>query len=531
MKIGDFTRKALVPHVNISEKAGMITQTNDSKVATWILLPVFLALLLSAVVGLQLFQDGSSYLLEMLIDHSAVRHGRLSVLLFQYPTILLIKTFLRLDVDPLVTLPIVRLAFNLNYAITPFISLLLSWIVVRKKREELFLWAALIILFVNLVNFSWVSELLISVQFVCPLLLAMLQNPKSKTFWALMIFLTPFLFFLHPLVTTIYLVFAVVAVYIAYREPVYRNAATVSAILFLASAIARGIYSFFTMNLYEVSFAASGEISDYFVLSRLENILFLATAVEIAVLVIWSQSIVHSKRWFLEVIPVLVFLHSYVLFLFAAHFLLRGNLFLLAAVGCLGIAAYVLVWRFLRSKAIEKIQLLYLMCALLAASASTLLIAQYASAERLFTLKMGLDLFVALLIMFIAAVDSSREVPAYEHILRFNLVLTISTICVCVIVVKSSMWHASVHRLEQALWQTNSSCAEMTSRDFQWLEKSPYTMLNNWSLPSLALVVQDKHPRKALLAQSDCQVLNQSGMIQVDPWSLFSKEFLVPALD
>ena len=73
----------------------MIKQIKESRFALWILLPVFLALLLSAVVGLQLFQDGSSYLLELLITHSAVRHGRLSVLLFQYPTILLIKTFLR----------------------------------------------------------------------------------------------------------------------------------------------------------------------------------------------------------------------------------------------------------------------------------------------------------------------------------------------------------------------------------------------------------------------------------------------------
>src|ERR1051325_2489969 len=176
----------------------------ESRFPIWIFVPVLLALLTAAIVGLPLFQDGSSYLLEMLIDHSVVRNGRISILLFQLPTIFLIKAFLRLGIDTLATLPIVRLAFNVNYALTPFISLLLSWIVVRKKREDLLVWAALIILFVNLVNFSWVSELLIAVQFACPLLLAILQNPGNKIFWILFVILMPFTFFLHPLVIVLY---------------------------------------------------------------------------------------------------------------------------------------------------------------------------------------------------------------------------------------------------------------------------------------------------------------------------------------
>src|SRR5687767_875997 len=183
----------------LSSRAALTAHGLNAKEIIWVMLPVFLALLVSAIAGLQLFQDGSSYLLEILIDHSAVRHDRLSALLFQYPTILLIKAFHWLEINPLVTLPVVRLAFNLNYALTPFVALALSWLVVRKKREESLIWAALIILFVNLVNFSWVSELLISVQLACPLLLALLQNPESKSFRLLFLVLTPFLFFLHPL--------------------------------------------------------------------------------------------------------------------------------------------------------------------------------------------------------------------------------------------------------------------------------------------------------------------------------------------
>jgi hypothetical protein len=425
----------------------------------------------------------------------------------------------------------VRLTFNLNYAIVPFASLFLSWMVVRKKREDLFLWAALIILFVNLVNFSWVSELLVSVQLACPLLLALLQNPRSKTFWALVVFLTPLLFFLHPLVTTIYLVLAAAAAYIAYRQPVYRIAATVSTILFLVLAIARGKYSFFTLSLYEVGFAEPGQISDYFVISRLENMLFLGTAVEIAVLVLCSQLIVYSEHRSVRAMPWFVGLQSFFLVLFATKFVFRDNLFPLYVIGCLGIPAFIRFWPFQSNTPIENTRRLYLACAFLAAASSGLLMAQYESSERMFLLKMGLDLFAALFIMCMAAIDSVRTLMPYEHLWRFRLVLALSTIFVCVIIAKSIMWQTSIQKLEQTLRQTKAPCTELTSAHYGWLEKTPYTMINNWAISSLALVIQDQQPRKLLLAQDDCQVFYQSGMVQIDPWSRLSQKYIVPPLE
>ena len=502
-----------------------------SKLVLWIPLLVLLSLIVSAFVGLQLFQDGSSYLLEILITHSAVRHERLSVLLFQSPTIFLIKAFHRLGIEPLFTLPIVRFAFNLNYALTPFVSLLLSWLVIRNRREELLIWAALIILFVNLVNFSWVSELLISVQFACPLLLALLLNPKSKTFWALFIFLTPVLFFLHPLVITIFVILAVASAYIAYRRPEDRRAATWSMILFLLGAVARGVYSFFTLSLYEVSFASSGEIDNYFVISRFENLLFLGAAVEIAFFVLLSNALAASKWQLAKAIPWLVSLQSYVLLLFVAKYLLNGNLLPLVVMGCLGIPGFLPFWQSHQRTPMKSMRLLYLACAFLAAAASSLLLAQYVLAERQFTLKMGLDLFVTLSIMAIAVIDSLRDVTLEERILRFRLVLALSVIFASVIIVKSIFWQISVQRLEQTLHQAKDVCVEMTPAEYQWLPKSPYTIINNWSLPSLALVIQDERPRKALLAINDCEVFYRSGMIQIDPWSQLPKEFLVPPLE
>ena len=509
----------------------MTTHIQESRSIAWIFVPVFLALLISAWVGLQLFQDGSSYLQEMLIVGSAVRHGRISILLFQSPTIFLIKMFHLWAIDSLITLPFVRLAFNLNYALVPFFSLLFSWLVVRKKREELFIWAALIILFVNLVNFSWVSELLISVQFSCPLLLALLQSPKSKIFWSLSLFLVPFIFFLHPLVLTIYLILAAASAYVAYRQPVHRRAASLSMILFLLAAAARGVYSLFTLNPYEMSFAASGDIDDYFVTTRLENMLFLSTAIEIAFLVLLSQPVARSTARLVKVIPWLVALQLCILLFFVARFLLRGHLFPLVVIASLGVSTLIHVWLSRSSTSIQRTRLLYMSCVVLATAAASLLIAQYILDDRLFTLKMGLDLFGSLLIMSMAVIDSLRERMPDEHIWRFRLVLSLSAIFACIILAKSVMWHVSIQKLEQTLRQTYASCTEITPSDFRWLEYSPYTIINNWALPSLALVIQDEPPRKALLAEEDCQGFYQSGMIQLDPWSLFSKEFLIPPLE
>ena len=154
--------------------------------------------------------------------------------------------------------------------------------------------------------------------------------------------MTPFLFFLHPLVITLYLVLAAaLRLYCLSRYLFTDVSATVEHDpVFWLAAIARGIYSFFTLSLYEVSFVASGEISEYFLISRLENILFLAAAIEIAILVLLSQSIVHSRRRFVKDGSWLVSLQSFVLLIFAAKFLLRDNLFALVVVGSLGIPAY-----------------------------------------------------------------------------------------------------------------------------------------------------------------------------------------------
>jgi hypothetical protein len=93
------------------------------------------------------------------------------------------------------------------------------------------------------------------------------------------------------------------------------------------------------------------------------------------------------------------------------------------------------------------------------------------------------------------------------------------------------IWQTSVTRLEHALRQTSAACTEISPTRYQWLENPPYTIINNWAVSSLALVIQDHQPRKLLLAQNDCQLFYQSGNVQIDPWSRLPKEAVIPPLE
>jgi hypothetical protein len=133
--------------------------------------------------------------------------------------------------------------------------------------------------------------------------------------------------------------------------------------------------------------------------------------------------------------------------------------------------------------------------------------------------------------MLAAVADRMRNPMPQEHAWRFRLVIVLVVIFAGVTIAKSLMWRASVHRLEQTLRQTQSSCLEIGPAGFQWLENYPYSIVNNWSLPTLALVVQDQRPRKLLLEQNGCRLAAQSGKVQIDPWNLIEKKYLIPPVD
>src|SRR5215213_2536488 len=119
----------------------MSISSKDLSTIKYTFIPILCSLIVSAIVNLQLFQDGSSYLLELLISQSAIRHERLSVFLIQLPTVLTNRLLMRLGVSRDISLQIIRLVFSLSYAVIPLLTLILSWLIIRRRNESLFIWA------------------------------------------------------------------------------------------------------------------------------------------------------------------------------------------------------------------------------------------------------------------------------------------------------------------------------------------------------------------------------------------------------
>jgi hypothetical protein len=263
--------------------------------------------------------------------------------------------------------------------------------------------------------------------------------------------------------------------YVGYKNIQIRKMAWLNATIFLIVALLRGLLSLYSLTSYETSFLESEEMSNYLVITSWENKLFLVIALIIGLICLQSYSLTKSSS--------------------------------------------------------QKIRIFYLSGMSLAVIAVYLLLSQYLFDTNQFPLKTGLALFTSMLIMLMASLDSLREIPSFEQIQRFRLVTVLAILFSVAIVSKSWMWHSSTQKLDQALARSDSSCTEITVGNFTWLQENHYNIINNWALPTLALVVQDNHPRKLLLEQDSCRFFYESGMVQIDPWTNLPKTLLVPPVD
>ena len=101
---------------------------------------VILPLIVAAAWRMPLFQDGASYLLEVMTSHSAIRHNRYSVLLVQAPSILALKLARLAGWEPVAGLRLASIFFNLAYASVPLVAIGWSWLLVRRRDRQLVIW-------------------------------------------------------------------------------------------------------------------------------------------------------------------------------------------------------------------------------------------------------------------------------------------------------------------------------------------------------------------------------------------------------
>lgn len=421
------------------------------------------AVLAAAIVGLPLFQDGASYLFEILMTGSAVRHHRLSVRLIQLPALLVHRWAPGGD-----GIAFVRTAFTLGYALVPLVALALSWAVVRRTRPGLVVWPGLVILFVNLVDFSWVSELLIAMQLAWPLALAWIVAPGAAATIALTLLLLPVIWWLHPLAAALLASVGAACAVVAWRDPTNRRAAIIGAATHVLAAAARVLATPLLLSSYEAGFLEPPELVGYLFVSHWENVVVLGTALAIAALVAWPHASGAGRARY-----------------------------------AIGTA--------------------------LAAGAALVFAVQFAAPHHTFPLKTGLALLTSITLVLLAAFDAGTPTATRDADARVRLTGVLAAVFAAVIGAKCVAWHAATARLQVALAVGDARCRETDTLD--WLHTAPYSIIDNWALPSLALVMQDRPPRRLLLAPGDCAQVAATGTVQIDPWTTLPAASLVPPLD
>jgi hypothetical protein len=184
--------------------------------------------LIAALTGVALSWDGSAYLFNALDSQQPFTpHDRLVNVITQAPT-LLAQTFTD-------RLGVLRLVFGISYLAIPVLALLACFLVVRRRREEMFVWPVIAICAATVpgqINPS--SEALQASQMVWPLLLAAIVGLDRRDGVAWLAVLTTGLFaaLAHPV--GVPLLGGVLLVGILYRR---RSVSALAALLLVTALV------------------------------------------------------------------------------------------------------------------------------------------------------------------------------------------------------------------------------------------------------------------------------------------------------
>lgn len=484
----------------------------------WIVaLLVVVPLLVAAVAGLPLFQDGSSYLLELMTSQSAVRHHRYSVLLVQAPSIVALKLSALADLDPRSALTVVRGIFSFSYAILPFVALAWSWLLVRRRDPAMMVWPVASILLLNVVNFSGVSEILLATQLAFPLLLAVSQRQPTRFTSTTILVLVPVILLLHALSAVLFAGLACGMLLRARRL----NAGDVTrarilVVLFGGAALVRLGLDAWLATDYERGMWGGSALVEYF-RAQFETTFFLASATMGA---LWFG----CRRLGLERAVVIVSLGCTVLTLGAALRNLSAMRGLdeqpFPVLALLGVTLIVMTFHALRRPAgTQQISSADRAVLVLLWSAAVAVITRYTLLDS-FPLKTGATVLIAAMLLVFAALDSTREQRPIDIRCREHFVLNAAAVFAVLVLCKAAIWDAATARLAQDLASNTRACVEIDDASMDWVRRSPGAILNNWSLPTLGLVHASMQPPVLLLEHGDCERFARSGEIVVDPWTV-----------
>ena len=476
------------------------TNPQNKMLGLLLFVPVFLAIVVSAWVNLQLFQDGAAYLYDIVQSRSTVAmHQRFSATLVQVPIVLSLHLLALSSIED--AMPLMRFAFCLGYGLMPLLCLLLSWRIVQPATKSLLIWPWLIIVLVNLVNFSWVSEILMALQLSCPMLLGVCCGPihqidghkLSRWRWFLTLGLSGVILGLHPLTVFIFGIATVGCLYLSIQynalvkgadQPNETSSNAVGfyrrmALFFGGLTIAKGGWAIASMSAYEKVFLEAHQRNTYLFSSSTEDRLFLLGSLVIGGLCLLAQ-----------------YVHQ-------------------------------------RSKSISW---LYGVCIGEAIASACILMSQYSHYPL--QLKTGLSISVSLFLLLLMFIDvaklhrnwlQERQPHGVNTRFRQRLMVTLSLIFLTVVLAQAFLWNTAIHQLRTVMAISPTECMERYSSDFDWIYQPPYQMLNNWSLPVLALLQGDRSTPTVFITDN-CQGYETLYEVNIYPWKAIPKDEMRPQL-
>jgi hypothetical protein len=385
-------------------------------------------------------------------------------------------------------------------------------------------WPVAVILLLNLVNFSWVSEILIALHLACPLMMASCQSRRRWIDNATVFILTPVIFMLHALVPMLFLGVAAGAMRRASLSRCDRERSLRLAMLFMCAGAARLVYNVWTMTSYEQEMSGPAAIAEYFSFST-ENGAFL-----IVILLMALAMSSHQVRQSRALLPLslsaaaascAMTIHNLNLAVITADAARETWL----AMSLMIATALLAVLRLGRPSSVEpwaRGVLAALWAAALAITSEMMVLAQY-------PLKSGSTVALGAILLFSMGSDKAEEAANGCSGARHSFIKSSAFIFALILCVKASIWHAAVERLNKWLMTRAEVCSERTEPSLRWVNRVPNTIINNWSLPSLSVVTPRPSKARIILESEDCAVLKRSGAVQIDPWTklpLISLPFL-----
>ena len=479
---------------------------------------VAIPLLIVAVVGLPLFQDGSSYLLELMTSQSAVRHHRYPVLRVQAPSIVALKLSAMAGVDPRSTLQVVRAVFNASYATLPLVALAWSWLLVRERDPAMLIWAAAPILLLNVVNFSAVSEILLATQLAFPLLLAASLERPTRFANATILLLTPFILLLHALAAVLLLGLACGMALRARRLGAQARRAWLLAALFAGVTVARLALDAWFATDYEKSMWGGQLFVDYFS-AGFETACFLAAA---TASLLWFGFHRQGRERAVVVVSLgLTALTVATAFHNLAEIRRLGEQPVLLLALLAVTLVVVVVYAIRRPAETQPMSAADRAVFVLLWSAAGAIMTRYALLES-FPLKTGATTLIGAVLLVFAAIDGLRDHPPADLRRRELFILNAAAVFAVLVLSKATIWTAATTKLAQIPGSSAAACVEIDDISMGWVRRSPGSILNNWSLPTLYLVSAREPPAGLLLEAGDCDRFMQSGEIVVDPWTVLT---------